>query len=158
MNKYAHGIKTRCKTKYVRKENCTTSVLHVRRSLQVLAAQEELASALFYKSFCCNLQIKIFGKWNFWGSKKYVHRYFGYSCSLSALQIYGSMIKSQVSVNELQQKIRNSQTKIIFRDIIRALLVPKWKKLFDKTAIINSPMLPFEIQLRLLTIYSSVDS
>ena len=68
------------------------------------------------------------------------------------------MIKSQVSVNELQQKIRNSQTKIIFRDIIRALLVPKWKKLFDKTAIINSPMLPFEIQLRLLTIYSSVDS
>ena len=35
------------------KENCTTSVLYVRRSLQELAAQEELISVLFYKSFWC---------------------------------------------------------------------------------------------------------
>ena len=34
------------------KKNCTTSVLYVRRSLQELAAQEELAG--FYKSFWCS--------------------------------------------------------------------------------------------------------
>ena len=35
-----------------KKKNCTTSVLYVRRSLQELAAEEELAG--FYKSFWCS--------------------------------------------------------------------------------------------------------
>ena len=38
------------------RKNCTTSVLYVRRSLQELAAQEELA--LFYKSFWCSRVMK----------------------------------------------------------------------------------------------------
>ena len=41
----------RKKRKKEERKNCTTSVLYVRRSLQELAAQEELA--LFYKSFWC---------------------------------------------------------------------------------------------------------
>ena len=42
----------RKKEKKEEEKNCTTSVLYVRRSLQELAAQEELAR--FYKSFWCS--------------------------------------------------------------------------------------------------------